>query len=228
MLLEGENINLHGTPLNRLSPANQSRSRHGPSHLSVQGTRRRLPSAWAGATISVPGNSSRRKRRRETERRKIMYNTNKVSLSPPTPFIPNQFLVKEPNPEGLSARGRCTGEKAGYKMHSSKQRQKPSSAYQSLGKAHTQHLCCWQLHRSQFAPSRAGVPLLWSWGGTLTVTALLGTPEESTRELHQPALGGDAKPLHANSISVGVVWLFFLLPLDAAITIEGSPGSGMK
>lgn len=165
MLLEGENINLHGTPLNRLSPANQSRSRHGPSHLSVQGTRRRLLSAWAGATISVPGNSSRRKRRRETERRKIMYNTNKVSLSPRTPFIPNQFLVKEPNPEGLSARGRCTGEKAGYKMRSSKQRQKPSSAYQSLGKAHAQHLCSWQLHRSQSAPSRAGVPLLWSWGG---------------------------------------------------------------
>lgn len=137
MLLEGENINLHGTPLNRLSPANQSRSRHGPSHLSVQGTRRRLLSAWAGATISVPGNSSRRKRRREMERRKIMYNTNKVSLSPPTPFIPNQFLVKEPNPEGLSARGRCTGEKAGYKMHSSKQRQKPSSAYQSLSKKPT-------------------------------------------------------------------------------------------
>lgn len=65
-----------------------------------------------------------------TERRKIMYNTNKVS---PPAFIPNQFLVKEPNPEGLQAggagRGMCTGEESGYKMHSSKQRQKLSSAY---------------------------------------------------------------------------------------------------
>lgn len=65
-----------------------------------------------------------------TERRKIMYNTNKVS---PPAFIPNQFLVKEPNPEGLQAggagRGMCTGEESGYKMHSSKRRQKLSSAY---------------------------------------------------------------------------------------------------
>lgn len=41
-----------------------------------------------------------------TERRKIMYNTNKVS---PPAFIPNQFLVKEPNPEGLQAGGREGG-----------------------------------------------------------------------------------------------------------------------
>lgn len=39
------------------------------------------------------------------ERRKIMYNTNKVS---PPSFIPNQFLVEEPNPEGLSV-GRWEG-----------------------------------------------------------------------------------------------------------------------
>lgn len=36
-----------------------------------------------------------------------MYNTNKVS---PPAFIPNQFLVKEPNPEGLQAGGAGRGD----------------------------------------------------------------------------------------------------------------------
>ena len=103
-----------------------------------------------------------------------MYNTNKVS----PPFIPNQFLVKEPNPEGLSAGGweggYALGRNSGYKMHSSKQRQKPSSAYQSLGKAHTHHLGSWQPHRSESKPSRAGVPLFPELGRMLAGTALLG------------------------------------------------------
>lgn len=93
MLLEGESINLHGTPLNRLSPANQSWSRHGPSHLSVQGTRRRLQSPWAEATISIRGNSSCRKGRGREEN-----NVTLIKSFPPTDIttISNEFLVNEP------------------------------------------------------------------------------------------------------------------------------------
>lgn len=110
--------------------------------------------------------------RRET--RKITYNTNKVS-----PSLHSQpIFSKGAQSRGVVSRGwegdYALGKETVYKMHSSKQRQKPSSAYQSLGKAHACHLGCWQPHRSKSAPSRAGVPLLPELGRTLAGTALLG------------------------------------------------------
>lgn len=192
MLLEGESINLHGTPLNRLSPANQSRSRHGPSHLSVQGTRRRLLSAWAGATSSVPGNSSCRRRcgggGGRTEKRKIMYNTNKVS---PPAFIPNQFLVEEPNPEGRWEGGdapgrnlvtRCTPvnrDKSCY-MHSSPLQSHAHCPAAGSCTSRTRSLCS-RAEEDAGGDSRAE-----------------NTVEH--REIHQLALRKGASLLHANSI----------------------------
>lgn len=192
MLLEGESINLHGTPLNRLSPANQSRSRHGPSHLSVQGTRRRLLSAWAGATSSVPGNSSCRRRKGggRTERRKIMYNTNKVS---PPAFIPNQFLVEEPNPEGRWEGGdapgrnlvtRCTPvnrDKSCY-LHSS-----PLQSPRSLPS-------CWQLHQQD------QVPVLRELRRMLVGTAELGTQQSTGSSTSWHCVKGPAFCMQTASI----------------------------
>lgn len=99
------------------------------------------------------------------ERRKIMYNTNKVS---PPSFIPNQFLVEEPNPEGLSV-GRWEGGDALGRTLGTRctpvSRDKAIICTAAPGHSPRCHPGCWQLHRSHSAPSRAGVPCPWSWGG---------------------------------------------------------------
>lgn len=125
------------------------------------------------------------------QRRKIMYNTNKVS---PPSFIPNQFLVKEPNPEGLAV-GRWEGGDALGRTLGTRctpvNRDKAIICTAAPGHSPRCHPGCWQLHRSHSAPSRAGVPCTQGQQGW-------GHVEESPGQPDQLVLGEDAKPLHAD------------------------------
>lgn len=94
------------------------------------------------------------------QRRKIMYNTNKVS---PPSFIPNQFLVKEPSPEGLSAGRWEGGDALGRTLGTPVSKAIICTA--APGHSPCCHPGCWQLHRSCSAPSSAAVPCPWSWAG---------------------------------------------------------------
>jgi len=72
------------------------------------------------------------------------------------------------------------------------------------------------------SPSPAGLVSLCSqsWGGCWQGQHCWGNVEESTQELQHLALGGEAKPLHANSI--------FIFPLNTAITILKGPENVIK
>lgn len=110
------------------------------------------------------------------ERRKITYNTNKV---PPPPFIPNQFLLKEPNPEGLSV-GRWEG---GYTLGRNLVTRCTPVNRDKSHHLHTSPSAKPTLTTSAVGSSAgaslhpAGLVSLcsWSWGRTPAGTALLGT-----------------------------------------------------
>lgn len=109
------------------------------------------------------------------ERRKIMYNTNKVS---PPAFIPNQFLVKEPNPEGSWGGGweggyalgrnlvtRCTpvNRDKSHHLHSSPSAKPPLAT--SAGGSST---------GARLQPAGLVSLCSWGWGRTPAGTAVLG------------------------------------------------------
>lgn len=125
-----------------------------------------------------------------TERRKIMYNTNKVS---PPAFIPNQFLVEEPNPEGRWEGGdapgrnlvtRCTPvnrDKSCY-LHSS-----PLQSPRSLPS-------CWQLHQQD------QVPVLRELRRMLVGTVELGTQRSTGSSTSWHCVKGPAFCMQTASI----------------------------
>lgn len=109
------------------------------------------------------------------ERRKIMYNTNKVS----PPLHSQPIFSKGAQSRGVVSRGVgkgiCTGEESGYKMHSGKWKQKPSSAYLSLGEAHALATSAvGSCTGASLHPAGLASLCLRSWGRTLAGTALLG------------------------------------------------------
>lgn len=92
------------------------------------------------------------------QRRKIMYNTNKVS---PPSFIPDQFLAKGPIRRGCQwgeALGRALGARC-----TPVNTDKAIICTAAPGHSPHCHPACWQLHRSCSAPCRAGVPWPWGW-----------------------------------------------------------------